>query len=351
MQYLSTTVTKPFYKPFKTLFLLKKYIIMKKIFGLAAALVLLAGCDDGEMTFNTFDFTDATPVPCPTNGDIRFKINDNDTEVLILEMDIETALPNSIAEAGYRDITVGGTNRLIYRNYSGTVTNNTLCSAIPPVSPSVLEEWNGDGVLRVTTYKVIEDGHLIAYTHQITLKSVTFTKVGSNEQVVITDNNYGNIRRDLLFDFDFETTVAPLAELSPCNNDPSGPFYRLNGTEALVLSLDPAIINSTNTTTPILIDLSDSQDENDLVLRVYSSTVFANNICSVNPPITPTEIERWGAFDGQIKIVTTQSGNTYTHTVHLIAPQNSTGVNFKNGEEIYVVEGADYVIGVFKNEL
>ncbi|MES2487163.1 MAG: hypothetical protein V4581_14600 [Bacteroidota bacterium] len=328
---------------------------MKKIFGLAAALVLLAGCDDGEMTFNTFDFTDADVVLCNTDSNIRFKINDNGTEVLILDIDIASVLVNAETPVDVpREVNVSGTN-LIYRNYDGNVSTTTLCSTIPPVSPSVIDEWLGDGVLQIITRKVYDPDditHLTGYSHQITLKNVTFTKVGSNEQVVITDNNYGVILRNLNFEFDFETTVSPLAELTPCNNNATGPFYRLNGTEALVLSLDPAIINSTDTTIPILIDLSDSQDDNDLVLRVYSSSVFDTNICSVNPPITPTEKERWEAYDGQIKIVTTQSGSTYTHTVHLIAPQNSTGVNFKNNNnEIYVVEGADYVIGIFKNEL
>jgi len=329
---------------------------MKKIFSLAAALALLAGCDDGEMTFKTFDFTDVDPVRCDANSDVIFKINDNDTEVLILDIDAGAAFLNvETPDGSPRQITVDGTaNRLIYRNYNGNVTAATLCSDIPPVSPSVLEEWQGDGVLEIITNKVFDEDdptHVTGYIHQITLKSVTFTKENSDEQVVITDNNYGSIVVNLGFDFDFESTTEAPITLQPCNENPLGPFYSLSGTEALVLTLDSAIVNNTDLGEEI-IELDDSEDNNELLLRVFSSSISESSICSLTPPVTPTELQRWSADEGQIKIVTTESNGAYIHTVHLIAPADAGGVVFVsiNSDERYTVESADFVIGRFITE-
>jgi hypothetical protein len=316
---------------------------MKKIFGLAAALALFAGCDDGDMTFKTFDFTDEAPIRCADDSNLLFKINDNDTEVLILNIDTGAAFLNQETPDGEpRIINVGaGSNRIIYRNYSAAVTQTMLCSLVS-VPPALTEEWEGDGQLAIITDRVLDDeGRLTGYIHQITLRRITFTKQNSNEEVTITDNNFGSISISLGFSFDFESTVEAPIVLQTCNDNPLGPFFSLDGREALQLTLAPAFVNAPVGTQTI--ELDDTEDVNDLLLRVYDGTVSESSICSFNPPTTPIETQRWTAAEGEIQIVTTLNDGALTHTIHLI------NVIFINGLEEYVVEEPDFIIGSFTN--
>ena len=346
LYYLCHSRCKTFCPTAKNSTFVKKLTAMKKIFGLAIALMLLAGCDDGDMTFKTFDFTDVDVSRCSDNDDILYKRNG--TEVLILDIDTQTALLNEVTpDDEPRIVYVGGSssNRIIYRNYDGDVQSTTLCSDIPPVNPSVIEEWEGNGVLEITTDEIRnDDDEITGYTHQITLRSVAFTKEGSDEEVIITDNNFGSVSSNLDFTFDFESTDTDPVILQSCDEDGgTGPFYSLNGVEALVLMLEDEFINITDTTTPAEIDLGDGGDDNDLILRIFSGTVSYGSICSLTPPITPTENQRWTATEGAVKIVTTAVDGGYKHTIHLI-----DAVFSRNGVT-YEVPDNDYVIGSFTN--
>ncbi|KOS04923.1 hypothetical protein AM493_01885 [Flavobacterium akiainvivens] len=312
---------------------------MKKIFGLLAALILLTGCDDGDMSFRTFNFTDAAPTRCDNQSSVFYKING--TEVLIFELSLQTALVNIATETGQPRIV---TTDLTYRNYSSTVTNSTLCSNIPPTSPSVLEEWQGEGRMAITTTAVTETTNgvtrITGYSHQITLQTGTFTKDG--EEIIITDVNLGTISRDLGFDFDFLTTSNPPAQFTECPTTPNT-YYRLDGTEALVLTLGADVLPTEPTSQPVVINLQASTDANTLLLRVFSSSIGATSICGSNPPITPTETQRWDANQGTLEITTTQNGPGLTHTLRLkLARFRDTA-----STAVYLpVPNADYLIGV-----
>ncbi|HYD90274.1 MAG TPA: hypothetical protein VEA37_02165, partial [Flavobacterium sp.] len=98
---------------------------MKKIFCLIAALSLLSGCDDGDMTFKSFDFSGVTSQSC-NNSNIYFKINGEEALILTLS---DGALLNEETVDGPREIAVGsGGNTIIYRDYEGTVTSSMLCA-------------------------------------------------------------------------------------------------------------------------------------------------------------------------------------------------------------------------------
>ena len=318
---------------------------MKKIFCSIAALILLAGCDDGDMTFKTFDFTGIAPAQCTADTDILYKING--TEALVLTINSATALLNAETPIGEpRSIPVGsGGTTLTYQNYSATISGPRLCgTGTPQLGVNVIDEWKGEGFLEVVTNKVTNDeGHITGYTHQITLRTITFTKDSSNEEVRITDNNFGSIDTSLGFDFDFESPVDIPIILGSCSDTGMGPFHSRKDNEALVLTLETSIINSQDTTTPIEIDLDNIEDDNELLFRVFSGVVGVTSICSLNPPVTPTETQRWTADEGTLKIVTTFSNGIYKHTVHLI------DVTFTKGTAKYVVEESDFIIGSFSN--
>ncbi len=311
---------------------------MKKLLGLvAAAFILFTACDDGEMTFRSFNFNDADPQRCNDDSYVFYKING--TEVLIFEIP-EDSLVNVP--------TVAGTPRivyldLIYRNYSADVSlNNTLCSAIPPASPTVIEEWTGEGQLAIVTtpvYDTVDDGinHVTGYSHQLTLNTATFSKNG--EEIVITGVNLGSIRRDLGFTFDFESDPATPTVLTACDNN-NNTLFTTTGNEALVLTLEDALLNATST---MQIDLDDPGD-NSLLLRVFSSSPGDENICGPNPPITPVEVQRWQAADGTIEIEVTEDEGSYVHTVHL---KNVVFSDTDSNATYQVLPEDDYIIGTF----
>jgi hypothetical protein len=285
---------------------------MKKITGLLAALILLTACDDGDMTFRSFNFTDDNPEQCSgDNNTLYFKRNG--TEVLIFEI-ADINLPNvATGDEGPAIIDVS----LLYRNYNGNVALTALCSEIPPLNPSVTEEWQGEGRLVITTSPVYdnddEDGvdRVVQYNHQITLQSATFANNG--EEVTISNVNLGTIEKPLGFNFDFLVEPTEQVLLEGCN--PTGPFYRLSGSEALVLTLEAQYVNAGVGT--VNVPMQPTTDGNNLLLRVFSGTIGESSICDITPPVSPFETQRWNAALGEVRIVTTQNNNTLTHTVYL----------------------------------
>jgi hypothetical protein len=312
---------------------------MKKIFAFLAAFILLTGCDDGDMTFRTFNFDDDDPETCDEESGVFYKINDS--EVLIFELDYDTNLVNIPTETG-APRTVEGVV-LTYRNYSGDVSlSSTLCSTIPPASPTVIEEWIGEGQFEIVTtpvYDSVDDDvdHVTGYNHQITLRTGTFAKDG--EEITITNVSLGTIRRDLGFDFDFESDPETPTVLAPCDNNVNT-LYTATGSEALVLTLEDEYINATTT---LQIDLDDPGD-NSLLLRVFSSSPGEENICGPNPPISPVEEQRWVAAEGIIEIEVVQDGSSYIHTVHL---KNVVFDDQESQATYEVLPADDYIIGTF----
>ena len=141
---------------------------MKKFLGLVA-LLLIMGCDDGDMSFDTFDFTDAVAQKC-TDGNILYKINGS--EVLILDIDPSNFI--NAEDLQGKIIPIGTTNKVTYRNYSGTVTNSSgiICTDVPPATPTVIEEWIAvGGSIKIITSKLLDnEGNINGYAHQITSK-------------------------------------------------------------------------------------------------------------------------------------------------------------------------------------
>lgn len=314
---------------------------MKKILGLLAAFILFSACDDGDMTFRTFNFTDAAPQACSgSETGTYYKING--TEVLIFNLNRLTDLLNMPTGTTPREVNID----LTYRNYSSTITLANLCANIPPSSPTVVEEWQGEGLIRIVTTPVYEEvnnnepgdiDHITGYNHQLTLVSATFAKDG--EEVTISNVNLGTIPRTLGFTFEFLTTSNPPASFLPCTS--TNTYYRLNGAEALVVTLDPdALPAAVGTTT---INLQTSTDENSVVFRVFGSSIGQNSICGSNPPITPVETQRWEANQGTLEIVTTEQGGGFRHILHL------KDVRFRDTGSTAIYEplpNDDYVIGM-----
>lgn len=327
---------------------------MKKLFSLIAAVFLIAGCDDGDIEFRTFDFTGETVSTCADNN-IYFKINES--EVLILAIDPETLINEvTLNEDGVEEpriiaITPGGATTLTYRRYDSAITSSLLCANPVPASPGVVEEWIGDGSLSVTTKEIEEDGILLGYSHEITISSVTFTKDGVSE--TINNSEFGVIERRFDFSFDFEPANEETErEAIKCDSDDnnSNRLYTLKADEALTFDFEDGLFPTAPTTEPLLIDLDLLQNpDNRVNFRTFSGTVSPANVCSLDQPVSPITTARWQAIDGTIKIVTTSVAGALEHRIYFIDFIFQNGTEEINLNDIVApVEGQEgYFYGVY----
>lgn len=325
---------------------------MKKIFGLLAAFLLLSGCDDGDMTFKTFSFDDSATVQRCTNSNIYYKAQD--TQVLILTLNplnlINVASESEIVngETVYTPrlvaVTATGENRLIYRNYSGNVTSSSgvLCSAIPASSPTVLEEWNGDGTISIITIPIMVDGQVTRYNHIVTLVDVSFSK--DDETIRILDNDFGAISTELGYDFDFGTEETPLA-VTAC--DDNRIFVR-NTTNALVFDIDNSYFtNTTEGTEEVELDFGDTVN-----LYVYSGSITTDVVCANTPSVSPTVVSIWELTEGTVQITTDydETNGVYNYTIRLYdAVFTNTGGNGESFSPLPNNESAEgyYFVGTY----
>ncbi|MCO6149556.1 hypothetical protein [Flavobacterium sp. NRK1] len=289
---------------------------MKKIFSLIAILIIIAGCDDGDITFKTFNFTDAEVNVC-TNTDINTFYKQNETEILELKLaegslrNRSTVDPETKNDIPYT-IAVGGDapNKITYKNYNSKVTS--YCTSTTAAS----ETWNGTGTLSVITRERRVDGKLKGYSHVITLQNITFSK--GDETITINNNAFGSVNKDFNFDFDFSQNDAdPIVQ--KCD-ETSTFIYTTKSKEVLVLAFNDFNGTFQNTSGTTEIALGAGSDDNTLKFTLYDGTLTRSKICDPDSqaPVTPKSVEQWQATNGNIKIVTTeQSTGEFEHKIYL----------------------------------
>ncbi|MEA1785950.1 hypothetical protein U1E44_07595 [Arenibacter sp. GZD96] len=158
--------------------------------------VLLCSCNDGDLQIEAIDFDSvavqscAAPVTVGTR--IFFKINQDEALILTLAAN---SLRNELSD-GQIISTVPAQSQIVYRIFSGNLSSNYFCDAIPPTTPFVTEEILAQaGEVRVTT---TQNADGIRFDHKIELSGISLvTETGSR----ITDlriNEFGTV-----------TTTAP----------------------------------------------------------------------------------------------------------------------------------------------
>ena len=309
---------------------------MKKYISLFAILFLLS-CDDGDMTFQTFNFANADPQVC-SDRELLFKTNG--TEALLLDVDFRY-FSNSEKDTTY----TLSANSIIYRNYSGPVSGSSvLCANIPPATPQVVEEWFSvqGAQLNVSSFPVTdENGILTGYSHVITIISAEFNQ--GDENAVFTNTSFGTYDTTLNYVFDF-----PSETVSKCTTN--NVLYKRNLNEGLIIRLTPedfAALFSNTTTDPenpedyrsLVIDPNDNR----VIFDVYSGNITDEVICGDVDPVTPTIEERWNA-EGEIRVTTSYNSTTlqYEHSVKLIEAEFTNSLNIA---ETFTFD--EYDLGVF----
>ncbi|NDI99935.1 hypothetical protein GWA97_12665 [Flavobacterium sp. LaA7.5] len=281
---------------------------MKKILALTAIVILALGCDDGDISFKSFNFPSTSTVSTCEENNLYYKTNG--TEALILEIspaelyNIESELddngniiPREVA------ISTSGANKILYRNYSGPAnTSNLICngSGLPVTSPTVLEEWTGDGTILIETTKDFNDGKLAGYTHRIILKEITFSN--GDEDIRIIDNPFGSVNSAIGFNFNYGDEEEPT--VVNCDNVAEDRLYKTSGNDVIILNFPANTFVNEVGELPV-INFSEEEEDYELLFKVYSGTVNTSIVCDLDIAI---EVEQgWRASSGTAVIVTTES--------------------------------------------
>jgi len=298
---------------------------MKRVFSLLVFVLLLNGCDDGNLTLETIDFEDATTQTCSVNN-IIYKLKEK--EALLLEIPKTTFVnePSNIdsATGDYIPTVIdidNSTYKVVYRFYDGTVAADNICSTIPPAKPYVSDQWTAiSGKIEITTTTITSAGSIpgstviTGYNHRIIFKNITFDK-GNGTQVYETFvfGDYTTSATPLPFGFD--KTVEKCTTTKDLYNYISGESLTLeNIDDALIVNTETPL----NTPRTALIGTV----KNKLTYRLFNGLLTPSYFCNTITPIIPTVSEEWNAVSGVanvsgiIEVTTIKSGTTaFKHTI------------------------------------
>ena len=296
---------------------------MKKIFGLIAAFMLLSSCDDGDMTFQTFNFT-GTPAECSIKEDTYIITNGSEALILDLSANPLVNIESERNEAGeyIPENVLVAAGKIEYRVYNTDVTSAQICTLLGTPTLTMKEQWLGSGNLEIVTTRTVSTTGVVTYNHSITIVDVSFKK--GDETIRIQDNYFGNIQSTLGVTFNFANPEEnnPL-NLSSCTVDPSKKF--ILGTtrtpaQALIFQFARGTFDNTSSETEFTISLNNRVDTtaNNITVKVYSSSgMTVEGICSGNIPITPVELKRWVATEGTIRIKRSLESGVYNYDIYL----------------------------------
>jgi len=309
---------------------------MKKFLGLLVFIVLLNGCDDGDVTVQTINFDDVNAASC-NGGELIYKLKGN--EALFMKIPAAlNAFENIISAANTPKVFhIGGEIIVRYRAYSGTVAANNICPVeIPPISPIATIEWIATaGDIEVTTTAVYSDPDALTgriklekYNHNIVIKNLRFA---TNNGIVLYD-------KFIFGDYTTLATPLPLGFLKEnMKLCPSGTtLYNAadGGIEGIFIqNIDPALLSIVVLNTPKIGYISTTT--NKLSYRLFTTALQTGTnesyFCGATLPATPAVNEEWLADDGAgatgiIEVTTTTNGpGSFLHTIKL------KGVTFRKG--------------------
>jgi hypothetical protein len=136
---------------------------MKKFILSIFTLILIQGCNDGDLIVTNFDFEAAQLQQCGETGSlVFFKINPQVNESISLYIPTSEEL---FLETGTQSFSLSTSGSLVnYRSFNDAVTANYFCNPIPPTSPLVAIEYTGtSGVARLISETTRDDTDGVAF--------------------------------------------------------------------------------------------------------------------------------------------------------------------------------------------
>lgn len=325
---------------------------MKHFFALILVAVLFASCDDGDLTQVSFEFDDKAAGKCGSGSPDFFIYKIQDQRALIIQLP-ESSFKNEISADKITPtlpLAINGSSiRLIYREYSGEITSNTMCSTIPVSDPVVVNEREAtEGTITITTtaLKSEPDANgatkITGYLHTLVFKDLVFDLGGGNTQIneAFTQVTYETAA----------TTFTSFAGISPvfsCENDITYLFKYLDK-QAIVLDLSDAdaaflfsgepgpktrLISSDNKLTRLFFDTT---------MSTLDNAYFCTTPLPETPPVIDTFTAENGIADqsGIIEVTSLPSDTGFKHTIILKKVRLVKGT-------LKVEMGNEYIFGVF----
>lgn len=311
---------------------------MKKYASLLLFALLLNGCDDGDLTVETFDFSEVAPDSCDDTFQLLYKIKNQ--ESLLLQLPEETFVNQVTAVGDPVILNIDSSHKLFYRTYDGAVLKANICDAIRPATPNVTDEWNAaSGQIEISTtvnYTVNETENstrISGYTHNIAFKNLTYSKP-SGEQVG-PNFVFGTIVTPAVgLNLDFKEAAEQCSTSKQVYNYSTG-----NGTSLTIDNIDSNLIvnevTAPNSPRTALI----TSTTNKVAYKVYEGVLTSSYFCNTTTPTSPAVAQIWNGENGVagesgiIEVVTATLGpNIFTHTITLKnVILNNGNVNFKLG--------------------
>lgn len=270
---------------------------MKRILGLIGLLMLVFGCDDGDLSITAFNLPVQNLSKCSDN---TFIYNANGNEVMMLDIPL-SEFKNQINRDNEGNIisdtytyVLTENDKLVYRLYSGTVNSSFLCSDFPSSGLAVVEEWAAlaGAEIEITTIANAdaENGGILGvsgYTHHIVIKDVIFTK--GNGKIVYEEYIFGNYIAPNLVKFNFTDVVQ---------NCPNKLLYKLDLKEAIVAELDyQYLFPNEETSSPRVAYINGTT--NRIIYKVFDNNITGTYFCSTIPQTSPNVVEEWYAQNGE----------------------------------------------------
>jgi PBP1b-binding outer membrane lipoprotein LpoB len=313
---------------------------MKRVLSLLVFILVLNGCDDGNLIQEDINFEAVATQSCVTN-DIIYKLNEK--EALLVEIPAETFTTEPSLINTPTIIEINTTNRVVYRFFNGTVSADNICETIPPATPTVIDQWTvTDGTIQIlttavkTTNTTENSTRITGYNHNIVFKNITFAK-SSGTQVYETFpfGDYGTTATTLPFLFD------EIVEKCSTSNQ----IYNYTSSEALMLTIDPSlIVNEVTLLNSPRIGIIGTTT-NILTYRLFSGLLTSAYFCNATTPNTPVLSQEWNGVigvtgtSGIIEVTTTTNGpNSFTHTIVL------KKATLKKGNNNFIL-GDNYIYG------
>jgi hypothetical protein len=318
------------------------FIKMKRVVSLLVLLLLLNGCDDGDLIQEDISFDNVATLSCSTNN-IIYKLKDQ--ESLLLEIPETSFVNEPTIEGKPTTLSISSSNRVVYRFYNGKVSSDNICETIPPATPQVTDQWTAtDGTIQIittaikTTDATTGRTKITGYNHNIVFKNITFD-IGNGKTLVKETFPFGDyITTATTLPFGFDENVEQ------CST--SKQIYNYTSSEALTLdAIDSNLIQ--NEITPLNTPRTGiiGTTVNKLIYRLYSNGVLTPAyFCNTTTPILPSVSEEWIAASGVanasgiIEVTTTKVLETYIHKIVL------KKVVFTKGESDFTL-GDSYIYG------
>lgn len=318
---------------------------MKKL--LLLLLVVMASCDDGNLTVENISFDEVNLQRCSTNPFLLYKIAGGETMIIYLPQ--ESAFANeTTAPESPRVFPINTTNRVVYRSFNGNVSAGNICDVIPPATPTVSEEWVAQsGTIEVSTALVLaanpnlEGGERITgYNHTVTLRNVDFQKPDGTSQFYTTFNlgSFVSTEGVTAFPFAFGTT------LQRCGGNK---IFKFINAEALTLDIDPSLIPNEVTAPGVPRTGYTGASGNVLSYRLFANAPLTESyFCAQPVPTLPVVTQEWIADAGSaadqtgvIEVTTTSSGpGTFLHEIRI------KNARLRSGNSSFIL-ASDYFLG------